>query len=89
MCITCRKKDCQQHQELQKSRHCIQFFSFHHFNLQLMPNKNFKNAIRLFACVTKQRTGFDELWECLTAACKAFSLANAKENGTNGLVIGR
>jgi hypothetical protein len=27
------------------------------------------------------------LRECLTAACKAFSLANAKEKGTAGLVI--
>ena len=27
------------------------------------------------------------MWECLTAACKAFSLANAKEKGTDGLVI--
>jgi hypothetical protein len=26
--------------------------------------------------------------ECLTAACKAFSLANAKGKGINGLVIG-
>ena len=25
--------------------------------------------------------------ECFTAACKAFSLANAKEKGTDGLVI--
>jgi len=28
------------------------------------------------------------LRECLTAACKALSLANAKGKGTNGLVIG-
>ncbi len=28
------------------------------------------------------------LLECLTAACKALSLANAKGKGTNGLVIG-
>ena len=28
-----------------------------------------------------------ELWECLTAACKAFSLVNAKEKDTDGLVI--
>ncbi len=28
-----------------------------------------------------------QLWECLTAACKAFSIANAKQRGTNGLVI--
>ena len=27
------------------------------------------------------------LLECLTAACKALSLANAKGNGTDGLVI--
>jgi hypothetical protein len=27
------------------------------------------------------------VWECLTAACKAFSLANVKEKGTDGLVI--
>jgi hypothetical protein len=26
--------------------------------------------------------------ECLTAACKALSLANVKGKGTNGLVIG-
>jgi hypothetical protein len=26
------------------------------------------------------------MWECLTAACKAFSLVNAKGKGTNGLV---
>ncbi len=32
-------------------------------------------------------TWMTELWECLTAACKAFSLANAKEKGTDGLVI--
>ncbi len=29
--MICRKKDCQRHQELQKSRHCIQSFSFHCF----------------------------------------------------------
>jgi hypothetical protein len=28
------------------------------------------------------------LLECLTAACKALSLANSKGKGTNGLVIG-
>ncbi len=27
------------------------------------------------------------LWECLTAVCKALSLANAKGKGTDGLVI--
>jgi hypothetical protein len=27
------------------------------------------------------------LWECLTAACKAFSLANGKGMGTNDWVI--
>jgi hypothetical protein len=27
------------------------------------------------------------VFECLTAACKALSLANAKEKGTHGLVI--
>jgi hypothetical protein len=27
------------------------------------------------------------LWECLTVACKAFSLANAKGKGVNALVI--
>jgi hypothetical protein len=37
--------------------HLIFFFS----SLQVMPNKYFKNAIRLFACVTKQRTGSDKL----------------------------
>jgi len=31
--------------------------------------------------------GSDKLRECLTVACKAFSLANAKEKGTDGLVI--
>ncbi len=63
--------------------HSIFFFSL----LQMMPNKYFKNAIRLFACVTKQRTGSDKLIDCLTASCKAFSLANGKGKGTNGLVI--
>jgi hypothetical protein len=29
-----------------------------------------------------------DVLECLTAACKALSLANAKRKGTNGLVIG-
>ncbi len=84
MCITCRKKHCQQNQELWKSRHCIQCFAFHCF--EWCPI-NIYNAIRLFACVTKQRTGSDKLRESLTAACKAFSLANAKEKGTDGLVI--
>ncbi len=28
-----------------------------------------------------------EVWECLTAVCKALSLANAKGKGTDGLVI--
>ncbi len=32
ICMTCQKKDCQWHQELQKSRHCIQSFPFHCFN---------------------------------------------------------
>jgi hypothetical protein len=27
------------------------------------------------------------LWECLTAGCKAFSLANGKKMGTNDWVI--
>jgi hypothetical protein len=27
------------------------------------------------------------LWECVTAACKAFSLANVKRMGTNDWVI--
>ncbi len=27
------------------------------------------------------------VWECLTAVCKALSLANAKGKGTDGLVI--
>ena len=27
------------------------------------------------------------MWDCLTAACKAFSLANAKGKGINELVI--
>ena len=85
--ITCWKKDCQQHQELHKSQHCIQSFSFHCFKWHPINIK--KNAIRLFACVTKHRTGFDKLWECLTAAdaCNAFSLANATGKGTDGLVI--
>ncbi len=33
------------------------------------------------------RVRSDKLWGCLTAACKAFNLANAKEKGTDGLVI--
>jgi hypothetical protein len=28
-----------------------------------------------------------QLWECLIAACKAFSLANGKGKGTNDRVI--
>jgi hypothetical protein len=40
-----------------------------------------------FACVTQQRYGSDKLWECLTAGCKAFSLANGKGMGTNDWVI--
>jgi hypothetical protein len=40
-----------------------------------------------FACVTQQRYESDKLWECLIAACKAFSLANAKGKDINGLVI--
>jgi hypothetical protein len=36
-----------------------------------------------FACGTLQRHGSDKLWECLTAACKAFSLANVKGMGTS------
>jgi hypothetical protein len=28
-----------------------------------------------------------ELWECLTAGCKAFSFANGKGMGTNDWVI--
>jgi hypothetical protein len=28
-----------------------------------------------------------DMWECLTAVCKALSLANAKGKGTDGLVI--
>ncbi len=31
--------------------------------------------------------GCNGLWECLTAVCKALSLANAKGKGTDGLVI--
>jgi hypothetical protein len=31
--------------------------------------------------------GWIQLWECLTAACKAFSLANAKVKGVNELVV--
>jgi hypothetical protein len=31
--------------------------------------------------------GIAGLWECLTAVCKALSLANAKGKGTDGLVI--
>ncbi len=48
----------------------------------------FLNAVSVqFACVTLQRHGSDKLLECLTAACKAFSLANAKGMGTNDWVI--
>jgi hypothetical protein len=54
---------------------------------QMMPNKYFKTQSDYFACVTKRRTGTDKLLECLTAACKALSLANAKGKGTK-LVIG-
>jgi hypothetical protein len=35
-----------------------------------------------FACVTQQRHGSDKLWECVTAGCKALSLANGKEMDT-------
>ena len=43
------------------------------------------------ACRTRQTStmslGFRPMLECLTAACKALSLANAKGKGTNGSVI--
>jgi hypothetical protein len=48
----------------------------------------FLNAVSFgFACVTQQRHGSDKLCECLTAACKAFSLANVMGTGTNDWVI--
>ena len=38
-------------------------------------------------CAKKKRT-YEKVLECLTAALKALSLANAKRKCTNGLVIG-
>ncbi len=35
----------------------------------------------------KGKKGKKCLWECLTAVCKALSLADAKGKGTDGLVI--
>ncbi len=62
----------------------IAFISF----LQLLFNNYLKNAVSFcFACVTQQRHGSDKLCECLTAGCKAFSLANGKGTGTNDWVI--
>jgi hypothetical protein len=51
--------------------------------LQLLFNKILNAVSFCFACVTQQRHGSDKLWECLTAGCKAFSLANVKGTGTN------
>jgi hypothetical protein len=59
------------------------------FNLLLFnASIIFLNAVSFcFACATQQRHGSDKLWECLTAGCKAFSLANGKGTGTNDWVI--
>jgi hypothetical protein len=65
-------------------RAAIAFISF----LQLLFNKYLKNALSFhFACATQQKHGSDKLWECVTAGCKAFSLANGKGTGSNDWVI--
>jgi len=71
-------------------------FRFHHHNevrsrsrLALTTNSLFfstKNKTHL-SRPKKLKSTRPPLLECLTAACKALSLANAKGMGTNGLVI--
>ncbi len=47
------------------------------------------NAVSVFDLLVQlsKELGSDTLRGCLTATCKAFSLANAKRKGVNELVI--
>ena len=43
----------------------------------------------IFCVCNLAKYGSDKPWECLTAACKAFSLVNAKKKGIDGLLIAK
>ncbi len=44
ICITCWKKDCNQHQELCKNHHCIQSFPFHCCLIKVLNAVSFRFA---------------------------------------------
>jgi hypothetical protein len=76
-----KRKSANSTKNFERAGVAVQSFAFQCFNY-------FLNSVSFcFACVTQQRHGSDKLRECLTAACKAFSLANGKGTGTNDWVI--
>jgi hypothetical protein len=77
----CSEKDQVKHINfaMKKAAHLV-----HHTKFKYNINKTMRQEIEFFCKKLLLESG---MWECLTAVCKALSLANAKGKGTDGLVI--